>query len=352
MIKTALLLLVCVPTLAPGQVINTDSLRRVQQAAVDRDRARVTRAGAVFLDGARPAAARLAAVSNVAALADEQQLDRAVAVAFDAGESTAIRVRALQLAGPRATVDTTFSRRLSALATDSAAAGDLRHEAVRQLSFATFGSATMHAQPDAFLATFRAASRDPQLRIRRIALRVLAGQGDRPGLELLRDGLTSPSAALLPPAEAVGLLGLIDPAPFYDVLRRLMRTPPDAATRVAAIGLLGRDSVSRAELVRVLRDRRERLAAREAALGALAAGDQEGLAQHVVPVVADETAPADLRVRAIRAVEITRTSRDPRVVGRAPDEFDRAVQRVAARTQVVAVRGAARRYLERTRSPR
>jgi hypothetical protein len=66
--------------------------------------------------------------------------------------------------------------------------------------------------------------------------------------------------------------------------------------------------------------------------------------------VADEAAPADLRVRAIKAVEITRTSRDPRVVGRAADEFDRAVERVAERSAVAAVRGAARRYLVRTRA--
>ncbi len=137
----------------------------------------------------------------------------------------------------------------------------------------------------------------------------------------------SPRAALLPPDEAVQLLGLKDPSPFYELLRQLVRQPSDSATRVAAIRLLGGDSTSRDALVQVLRDTREGLAARQAALGALAAGDPRGLPQHAVPVVADEAAPPDLRVLAIKAVEITRTSRDPRVFARAPDEFDRVVER-------------------------
>lgn len=352
MSKAALFLLAFAPTLVSGQVIDTDSLRRAQQAAIERDRVRVARAGAVFLDRARPAATRLAAVRDVAAFGDDQQITGAVAVALDPSQPTTVRVRALQLTGQRVAVDTTFSRRLFALATDRAAPGDLRHQAVTQLAFATFGSESMHAQTDGFLAAFRAAARDPELRTRRVALRALAGQGDGPGLALLRDGLTSPSAALLPPAEAVPLLGLTDPAPFYDLLRRLMRTPPDAATRVAAIRLLGADTSSRGELVRVVRARGERLAARQAALAALAAGDPGRLADHVVPVVADEAAPADLRVRAIRAVEMTRTSRDPLVIGRPLDEFDRAVERMAERSTVAAVRRAARQYLARTRSPR
>ncbi len=334
--------------------VDTDSLRRVQQAAVERERVRIERAGALFLDRARPAAARLAAVRNVAALGDERQISDAVATALDSTEPRAIRVRALQLTGQRAQVDTSFSRRLFALATDRAAPSDLRHQAVTQLSFATFGSEAMHAQAEEFLRTFRAAAQDPDIRTRRVALRALAQQNDSAGLELLRDDLTSPppEGALLPPAEAVQLLGLVNPAPFYDLLRRLVRSPPNAATRVTAIRLLAADTASRAELVRIVRARGEPLAARQAALAALAAGDPGGLPQHVVPVVADERTPADLRLRAINAVEVLRTSRDPRVVGRAPDEFDRAVERIAQRSAASAVRSAARRYLVRTRSPR
>ena len=352
MTKIALLFLMITPGLAAGQVVNTDSLRRVERAAIDRDRTQGASAAAIFLSRARPAAERLAAVRGIAAFAEQQQVDGAVAVALDSAEPVAIRVRALQLAGGRVGVDTTFSRRLFALATDRATSTDLRNEAVTQLAFAMFGSAAMHAQLDAFLQTLRAAARDPEIRIRRTALRALAGYGDGPALTLLQEGLLSPQAALLPPAEAVQLLGLKDPAPFYELLRRLMREPPDSTTRVAAIRLLGGDTQSRDALAHVLRDVRESPTPRQAALGALAAGDPAGLPQNVVPVVADEAAPSDLRVRAIKAVEITRTSRDPRVFARAPDEFDRVMERLAARSAAAAVQAAAKTYLVRTRAPR
>jgi len=352
MTRTALLLLAISPALAAGQAVNTDSLRNVERAAIERDRVRVASAATIFLDRARPAVARLAAVRGIAAFAEQQHLDGAARVALDSSEPQTIRVRALQLAGHRAGVDTTFSRRLFALVSDSAASADLRLAAVTQLAFALFGSFSAHTQLDSFLAALRAAARDPDIRIRRTALRALAGQGDRPGLSLLQEGLVSPRAALLPPDEAVQLLGLKDPSPFYELLRQLVRQPSDSATRVAAIRLLGGDSTSRDALVQVLRDTREGLAARQAALGALAAGDPRGLPQHAVPVVADEAAPPDLRVLAIKAVEITRTSRDPRVFARAPDEFDRVVERLAERAPAGAVRDAARTYLARTRSPR
>jgi hypothetical protein len=337
-----------------GQQVDTDSLRRVQQLRIERERERLALAAAIFLDPTRTFGARLAAVRGVRTFVDEQHTAGAAALALNPIEQPRLRVRALQLTGGRVATDTSFSRQLFRIATDQAAPADLRHEAVTQLASATFGSETMQLQTGSFLTTLRAAARDPELRTRRVALRALAGQNDSAGLELLRQDLMrpSPEGPLLPPAEAVQLLGVNDPAPYYELLRRLMRAPPDAATRVAAIGLLGGDTASRAELVRIVRGRDERLAARQAALGALAAGDPDGLADHIVPVVVDEAAPADLRVRGIKAVEIKRTSRDPRVLGRTPDEFDRAVERLAERSTVPAVRNAARRYVARTRSPR
>jgi len=352
MIRPVLFFLLITPALAAGQVLNTDSLRRVERAAIERDRAQVATAAAVFLDRTRPAAARLAAVRGIAGFAEQPHVDGGVAVTLDRREPQAIRVRALQLVGQRATDDTTFAGHLFALATDTTVPGDLRREVVTQLSLATFGSFALHTQMDGFLTALRAAARDPDIRIRRVALRALAGQGDRPTLNLLQEGLVSPRAALLPPDEVVPLLGLTDPAPFYDLLRRLMREPPDSTTRVAAIRLLGGDAQSRDALVHVLRDERESPTPRQAALGALAAGDPASLPQNVVPVVANEAAPADLRVRAIKAVEITRTTRDPRVFARAPDEFDRVMERLAARSAAAAVQAAARNYLVRTRSPK
>ncbi len=72
MTRTALLLLAISPALAAGQAVNTDSLRNVERAAIERDRVRVASAATIFLDRARPAAARLAAVRGIAAFAEQQ----------------------------------------------------------------------------------------------------------------------------------------------------------------------------------------------------------------------------------------------------------------------------------------
>jgi hypothetical protein len=91
---------------------------------------------------------------------------------------------------------------------------------------------------------------------------------------------------------------------------------------------------------------------RQAALGALVAGDPAGLPRHVLPVVGDEAAPLDLRLRALTAVELARTSRDPRVFARAADDFDQQMERLSTRSTSTEMRAAARRYLARTRAPR
>ncbi len=331
---------------ALGQAVNTDSLRRARRAEIERYRAQAAAAAAVFLDRTRAPAERLAAVRETSGFVEPQQVDGCVAVALNQAEPIAVRVRALQLVGHRVDADTSVAQRVFVIATDTTAPAELRSEAVTQLALASF------ALPQSFVRPLRAAARDPDIRIRRSALRALAGHGDPPTLDMLAAGLSSPTEALLPPSEAVQLLGLKDPAPFYPLLHRLMLQPPDSATRLVAIQLLGRYGPSRGTIALFLRDSKEAPAVRQAALGALAAGDPRGLPQQVLPVVADEAAPLDLRLRAIKAVEVARTSRDPKVFARAPDAFDRLMERLAERSPSLAVREAARTYLSRTRSAR
>jgi hypothetical protein len=337
---------------ASAQGVDQDSLRRAQLAQIDQHRALVAAGAAVFLDRALTPTERLAAVRGIAAFAESLHVAGAARIALDTAESLPIRVRALELVGHRMGTDTSFARAVLPFVADSTTALELRREAATQTAFATFGSSAFHAMRERFLQALRNAAVDPDLEVRRAALRALAGQGDEAALRLLERGLVTPGDAGLPPSEAVHLLGLNDPTPFFAVLHGVMREPPDSATRLAAIRLLGGYEPSRADLVALLRDPQESPAARHAALGALAAGDPQGLAERVAPVVADEGAPLDLRLRAIKAVEIIRTSRDPRVLGRVPDEFDRTLERLAERSSTLAVRDAARGYLDRTRTAR
>ncbi len=334
------------PVAAMSQVVNVDSLRRAELNEIDQARSRASAATAIFLDRSRSVTDRLAAAQDLTTIVDTPQVALAIRSALDPAEPAPVRVRAVRLVGYRVAFDTAVAGRLSTLATGRSLPTDLRLEAVTQIARASF---TLPSP--GLLGTLRAVSDDPDLEVRRTALRTLAGHADQTALNLLAEGLRTPSKALVPPSEAVHLLGVADPAPFYSMLHGVMLQPPDTATRVAAIQLLGGYGPSRQVIARYLQDSSEHASVRSAALGALAAGDPPGFPHVVVPIVANESTPEDLRLRAIKVVELMRTSRDPRVLRRAPDDFDRLMEQLADRSPAPAVREAARTYQARTRSP-
>jgi hypothetical protein len=334
---------------ALAQAVDVDSMRRSQRAQVEQYRANVASAARVFIDASRGTAERLNAVRDVAAFLEQQQFADGMRIARTGGEATDIRVRALQLAAPGAGSDQSLAQQLAAFVGDPAAPAELRAEAARQLALQSF---ELHDKPAAFLNALRTGARDPNIAVRRVSLRALAGHGDSVALGLLQRGLEQPADALLPSAEAVELLGLKNPSPFYELLNRVMLQTRDTATRIAAIRLLGGHAASRLQLSVVLRDASEPASARHAALGALAAGDPQALSSQVYPVVADESAPLGLRLRGIKFVELQRTSRDTKIYARAADDFDRLMTGLADSSREPAVRAAARTYLTRTRAAR
>ena len=342
------LLIVGWSTIGLAQV-NVDSLRQSERAAVEQGRAQAVSSAATFLDTARPPAERLRAAGQLQAILDPDQIRRGERVALDPGESAAIRIRALQLVGAQAQLDTSFGRQMALMALDSSAEKSLRAQATLELARASFNLPEHAAE---VVEALRAGARDPDPQVRRESIRALAGHADPVILRMLESDLDSARSTRLPASEAAALLGSVDPAPFYPLFRRLIRAPPDSATRLVAIRLVAGDTSSRALLTSILQDRKESADARHAALGALAAGDPLGLPQRVVPVVGNESDPADLRIRAIKAVEISRTSRDPKLLGRSPDEFDRVVETLATRSSDRRVQESARTYLSRTRSAR
>jgi hypothetical protein len=344
----AALLLLAAARDTPGQAVNADSIRGAQQTQVTRYRAQVADAARVFLDGSRTASDRLDAVRDLPSFLEQQQLAGGLRVALAANEPSAIRVRALQLLGD---IDESalVARRIAAIALDAGAPGDVRAEAVRQLAARSF---ELEGKPPEIVAALRSGARDPDIEVRRTALRALAGHSDTVALRLLRAGLESPANAPLPPAEAVTLLGLANPSPHFDLFNRIMTQSPDSQARAAAVGLLGAHDRSRVQLVVILRNPREPSLVRHAALGALGAGDPANFAEYVLPVVADEAAPVELRLRGIAFLEMSRTSRDPGIFARAADDFDRLMVRLRDRSPSSRIRSAAQTYLARTRSAR
>jgi hypothetical protein len=237
----------------------------------------------------------------------------------------------------------------SALALE--AAGWVRsRETPRELRLAALGtlesllfSFAPHTFHDALMDALRAASGDPDAEIRRRTFSVLAAQGDAEARTRLRAGLRSPTAAPLPPRESVRLLGLRLDRESLPVLHAVMLAPPDPATRLEAVRLLGGYAPSRQALLGILHDRREGVEVRLAAMGALQANAPDSFPAWAVPVVEDEGADDRLRLYAIQAVGYRR----PLTLRLAPDAFDAAVRRLSAGSGSAAVRRAAGEYVRR-----
>jgi hypothetical protein len=351
-VAAALLGLTVVPIHAAGaQAPDPDSLRRAYRAQAEATSRRVADAAATFANRQLSADERLAAVSGIGGFDRVDDVARTVTIVFDRAEPEPIRIRALQLVAATAAVNDTLLIRLLDLAELRTEPVGLRRASMVELEGALF-SWHPHATPDRVTPVLRRLMRDPDPAIRRPALRVLAARGDAEALGALERGLLTPGEAVVPPGEAVPLLALSDPSRHYAGLRRVLAAPPDLRTRVMAIRLLAGDAESRDPLTRILQDSGEAVEAREAALGALATGDAQGLAERVLPLVSDDAGPRDLRVRTIKTMELLRTTRDRAVIAaRRLDDFDRQMERLATEARDPGVRAAAGDYLRRTRSP-
>jgi HEAT repeat protein len=225
----------------------------------------------------------------------------------------------------------------------------VRAELFQQIAAASF---TMNDADAATTAILRQGIRDSSLAVRLIVLQTLGGRGDSVALDVLRSGLENPARAVIAPSAAVRILGLRDPRPYYPLLHRLMTQPPDSGTRLAAIRLLGGYAPSRTSLLSILRNRTEAATVREAAFGTLSANAASELPSAIAQVLRDDAEPTRLRIRAIKFYELKRTSRDPKVLRRAPDDIDTVIRQLAANSSVPEVRSAAATYVARTQSAR
>lgn len=347
---------VLVATVATGSTVvaqvDTDSLRRAHRAQAEATARRVAEAAAVFTDRELSAERRLAAVEGIGGFDRADDVERTIAVLMDRAEPTQVRVRAVQLVAPQSALDESFRHRLLDLVERGQEPLELRRAGMTGLEGALFTWHPEHAEAERTTAALRRLARDPDAGIRASALRVLASRGDAEALELLEQGLLAPGEALLPAAEAVRLLGLFEPSRHYPVLRGVLESPPTPSTRITAIRLLAGDTESHDRLGRILQDSREPLDARQAALGALATGDPARLARSVVQVIGDDSETTALRVRAIKTMELLRTTRDrSAIAARNTDELDAQIGRLATGARDPQVRSAAADYMRRTRTP-
>jgi hypothetical protein len=156
------------------------------------------------------------------------------------------------------------------------------------------------------------AATDDDADLRAEALDVLALRRDSYAQQLLVDGLRDPGQALVPPLQAVRMLGYDLHAEHYPLLRDIVETSKQQPLRRAALRLLAADSGSRSLMRTIATDRGEDKQCRATAavaLQVLAPRDFDRVAR---TVVLDDDEDDDLRATVISAITHgpTRPGRD------------------------------------------
>lgn len=322
----ALLLLLALPVAAQQQ---QPSGRQALRAEIAEQQQRMRDAAAVFLDRTRSVEERASAARRVPAFGDPEQVAAAAAVVLDPAETPQIRTLALsriEHAVDRHPELVTGVLRLAATPTTPL---ELRRAAARVVAGLSFSSFSMVRRSEELLPALRSMTSDPELDLRLTAFGILATAGDDFAQQRLLECVRSPATAPLPVRDCIRLLGLQRHGDASPLLHQLLLQPPDEATRLQVIRLLGGYAESRPALLELLRDPGRSEEVRLAVLGALYANDLAAFADAALPLVQDESAGDALRVYGIQAVRQRRGALLH--IGRkdAVAAFDRAVAELA-----------------------
>lgn len=316
------------------------------RAEVEAARQASRRGAATFLDRSQSEAARLAAVANLDAFVDRGDATAALEIVRDPAEPVAVRVRALQLALHEIEQDQELVEELLGLLASPETPAPLRH-AMADAGRVLLITGTGTARGDEIMAVMRSMSRDPDPQIRALALGMLAAQNDDATQKILADDLRNPNEQLVPPEHAAAMLALHPDGDTLPALREVLASPPNTAAQLHAIDALGGDVQSHDALERLATNSAAANEVRIAAAGALSGNAPEKFVDAAAKIVADPRASDELRVFAIKAVQLYQQQKSavaPSAATADERAFRTAVQRLR-NAPSPAVRNAARQYL-------
>jgi hypothetical protein len=292
---------------------------------------------------ARPPSAAATADLPATAPPDEDDLAAAVAVLRDRDaeprlQAEALRVIGIELAERPELVDT-----LLELLTDRGVPDRLREQVMDELQQLSFRMVLVPGRRPAYLAALRSIVEDPDARLRRRAIGILAREKDEYVQRLLVDGLEHRRRALVPAAKAVQFLGYDVHAEHLPLLRRIVEQPPSRAARREAVRLLAIDPGSRELLLSVLRDQAERSDIRRSAAVALQSLAPEQFLEEARRIVLKEGEDDQLQAQCISALALFA---NPAELGQDAD-LARRVEGLRSASGSRQVRRAAADYLAR-----
>ncbi len=212
------------------------------------------------------------------------------------------RIDAIVRAGARAVKRPRVMNTMILIVADPTENVEVRRAALSVIEASSFKTVEFRRYASDYKAALRVAATDADADLRAEALDVLALGRDSYAQQLLVDGLRDPAEALVPPVQAVRMLGYDVHAEHYPLLREIVETSRQQPLRRAALRLLAADSGSRALMRSIASDKTEDKAARATAavaLQALAPRDFDRVAR---TVVLDDDDDDDVRATVISAI--------------------------------------------------
>jgi hypothetical protein len=194
----------------------------------------------------------------------------------------------------------------------------------------------------------RAVIEDPDVRLRRRAIGILAREKDDYVQRRLLEGLERRSRALVPAAKAIQFLGYDIHAEYFPLLRRIIAQPPSRAAKREAVRLLAADPTAGDLLLTILNDRGEDPEVRRLsgiALQSLAPDRFEAEARRIV---LDDDEDDDLRAMSITSL----THFANPAAMRQDDQLNRRIEQLRSESDSRPVQRATAGYLSKYRAQR
>jgi hypothetical protein len=209
---------------------------------------------------------------------------------------------------------------------------------LQEISFRMVG---FPAKRPEYLAVLRSIIEDPDSKLRRVAIGILAREKDDYVQRRLVDGLEGTSRALVPAAKAIQFLAYDVHSEYFPIAQRTVENPPSQGAKVEAVRLLAADSSAKDLMVGILRDRSEKPEVKIAAAVALQSLDPEEFERQARRIVLDDAEDDQLRALSLNAL----TYFGNPATQSEDDELARRVESLNSQSRSRSVKKAAAGYL-------
>ncbi|MGH3994467.1 MAG: hypothetical protein ACRDSN_18645 [Pseudonocardiaceae bacterium] len=236
------------------------------------------------------------------------QLAAAMAVVRDGHADPELRSAALELISVAVDENPDLVEPLLQILLDRTVPAEARIAVLNLLQQISFRTVLFPAIRPNYLATLRSIIDDPDIKLRRRVVGILAREKDEYVQRRLIDGLEGRSAPLVPTAKAIQFLGYDVHAEHFPLLRRMVEHPPSQTARKEAIRLLAADPDAADLLQSILGNRAESTEVRQLSAVALQAAAPDRFAALARRIVLDNTEDEQLRAQAISALSLQQAS--------------------------------------------